>query len=83
MENKVKQMPQAQQTSAKKLDVEIQIKSVDCDKPFVLVKLSDGVIFLHSESFPLLPNVPLESYVQYTFASYNASLCQNQTENPS
>lgn len=68
-------------SQVKKLDVDIKIKSVDCDKPFVIVKLSDGELFLHTETFPLLPNVPIESYVQYTFGAYNAAIHSDEKEN--
>ena len=78
---KVAKMSTPSASQVKKLDVELQIKSVDCEKPCVFVKLSDGLVFVHSETFPLLPNVPLESYIQYTFGAYNAAIHQNETEN--
>lgn len=78
--NKQIKMAENQQT-AKELDIRIEINVINLKAPAVTVYLSDGAIFVHQETFALLPNVPLESYVQYTFGVYNASIHQNQKEN--
>lgn len=77
---KVAKMSTPSTSQVKKLDIEIQIHS-DTDDPHLHVYLVDNHNYLFSRDFPLLPSVPLESYVQYTFGAYNASLHQNETEN--
>lgn len=66
--------------SSKVLDVNLSIRTINVT-PSVHVELSDGLKIVYDDDFKLLPNVPLESYVQYTFGAYNASIHQNETEN--
>lgn len=73
------QLPQQQQ-DVKPLDVTISIvnKTFNADVHVVLKNPINGDI-VHTESFKMLGNVPLENYVTYTFGMYNA-LRQNKTK---
>lgn len=63
------------------LDVTLRIKTLEKSTKVEvnIVDPSSREVF-HSEDFKMLPNVPLESYIQYTFGCYNA-ICKDKTEN--
>lgn len=75
-------MANSQQQNVKPLDVSINICNY-ADKVECVVSLynPEKSAKLHEETFKLLPNVPLETYVQYTFGMYNALICKNENEN--
>lgn len=75
-----KQIKMTENQSAKVLDVILSIRTINVT-PSVHVELSDGLKIVYDDDFKMLPNVPLESYVQYTFGEYNATICKNQSEN--
>lgn len=80
--NKSVKMANSQSQNVKPLDVSIKICNY-ADKVECVVSLyqPENSSKLHEETFKLLPNVPIESYVQYAFGMYNATICKNENEN--
>lgn len=78
--NKSVKMADSQQ-NVKTLDVTIRITSETSTNVDVKLINPQTREVVYSEIFKMLPNVPLESYVQYTFGMYNASICKNEGDN--
>lgn len=82
MNSKTVKMANSQTQNVKSLNVQIDIITSDTfANVLVCLKSPENGQELYHETFKMLPNVPLETYVQYTFGMYNASICKNEDEN--
>lgn len=79
MENKTVKLTNSKQ-EVKPLDVTIVITNNKATTDVTVQLWKPKGQCLYQYTFLMLPNVPLETYVQTTFGMYNA-LCKDETEN--